>query len=416
MTLHSPNLICGRYRPLQSARISGLGMTYKGFDLAMERPVTIIAVNKAKVEALRPKIEYGFPQLRREAVAASRRAHPDILEVYEQLDDEDLFYVISEFCEYPSLASLQSVKPDYDIVNAIRIFEKIVTVIQYCGQVGVRGCAIRTNDVYVPPDGNVKIDNLFATRLRFIADLPHLGAKLARLGLSDKGPFRDMEANERLDLLLAGDLLKSLLMLAKAAGERRRGLSSRPSRERQRLSLGLMPEIDRIVQKIEPPKGLDGYASIADLAGDVRALSMKTRGESGAEPSLALKSRSPRRSFGPGETIFREGDGAGREAFIIESGTVQILKTAADGRELYLDVSKEGEIIGEMALVDHQPRMATARAIEPTRVVVVTAEQFRGSLDKTDAVARKLIDVLVQRLRYQSGEITRLKVLLRSSK
>ena len=416
MTHQPTKLICGRYRPLQNSRLSAFAMTYKGFDMVTDRPVTIVVINKAKLEASRPKLDYGFAQMRREAVAASRRAHPDILEVYEQFEDDEHFYVVSEFCEHPSLASLQFAKPQYDIVSAIRIFERIVTIFQYLGEIGICGCAIRANDVYLPSEESVKIENLFATRLRFIADLPQLGGKLARLALSAKGPFLDMEANERLDLLLAGDLLKSLLLLAKATGERRRGITSRERREHQSLPLALMPAIDQVVQKLGVAEAADGYRRISELADDIRGITQLFRGGDADETVLSLKSRSPRRSFKPGETIFREGDGASREAFIIETGVVQILKNGADGRELYLDVSKEGEIIGEMALVDNQPRMATARAIEPTRVVVVTAEQFRASLEKTDLVARKLIDVLVQRLRYQSSEITRLKVLLRSSK
>ena len=414
MADQTKQLIGGRYRPLHSSRISGFGMSYKGFDLATERPVTIVALNKAKLEASRPKIEYGLAQMRREAVAASRRSHPDILEVYEEFEDETCFYVVSEFCEHPPLAGLTTAWLDYDIVTAVRIFEKIINIIQYVGEIGICGCAIRAHDVFVPPDGTVKIDNLFATRVRFIADLPLLGQKLAGLAMTARGPFLDMGANERLDLALVGDLLKMLLSLAKASGEQRRRATARLSRERQTLSLGLMREMDRIARKLEVPMAADGYGRIAELAEDIRAANALCRGGSAGDASL--KSRGTRRSYGPGETIFREGDGGGREAFIIEEGVVQILKVGADGRELYLDLSKEGEIIGEMALVDSQPRMATARAIEPTRVVVVTAEQLHRSLEHTDPVARKLIDVLVHRLRYQSSEIARLKVLLRSSK
>lgn len=389
-------------------------MTYKGFDMATERPVTIVALNKAKVEACRPKIDYGLAQMRREAVAASRRSHPDILEVYEEFEDETCFYVVSEFCEHPLLASLTSAGPDYDIAAAVGVFEKIINIIQYVGEVGICGCAIRACDVFVPPDGNVKVDNLFATRLRFIGDLPLLGPKLAGLAMTARGPFLDIKSNEQLDLALVGDLMKILLSLARTSGERRRNITSRPSKERQSLSFELMREMERIAQKLDPSKATDGYQRMVDLAEDIRAASSLYRG--GGAGDASLKSRGTRRSYGPGETIFREGDGGGREAFIIEEGVVQIIKAGADGRELYLDLSKEGEIIGEMALVDQQPRMATARAIEPTRVVVVTAEQLHRSLDHTDPVARKLIDVLVHRLRYQSSEIARLKVLLRSSK
>lgn len=75
-----------------------------------------------------------------------------------------------------------------------------------------------------------------------------------------------------------------------------------------------------------------------------------------------------------------------------------------------------GDILGEMALIDGQPRMATAKAIEPCTVVVINGIEFRRMLDKIDKVPKRLIDVLVRRLRYQSGEITRLKAVLGISK
>jgi CRP-like cAMP-binding protein len=65
-----------------------------------------------------------------------------------------------------------------------------------------------------------------------------------------------------------------------------------------------------------------------------------------------------------------------------------------------------------MALIDNQPRMATARATEATTVAVITAEQFRRMLEKSDPISRKLIGVLTNRIRYQSSEIARLKSIL----
>ena len=61
-----------------------------------------------------------------------------------------------------------------------------------------------------------------------------------------------------------------------------------------------------------------------------------------------------------GEEIFAEGD-PGDRAYVIQEGQIEILKQSS-GRDVLLVVRETGEVIGEMALLEEAPRMATARA------------------------------------------------------
>ena len=67
-----------------------------------------------------------------------------------------------------------------------------------------------------------------------------------------------------------------------------------------------------------------------------------------------------RRNFATGEVIFSEGDDS-HEAYLILSGRVEVLK-AAPGGPLCLAVLGGGDLLGEMGLLEDQPRSATARA------------------------------------------------------
>jgi len=63
-----------------------------------------------------------------------------------------------------------------------------------------------------------------------------------------------------------------------------------------------------------------------------------------------------------------------------------------------------GEIFGEMALIDDQPRMAAARAMTDTEVVVVPQESFKKRLSwlsEEDRLISHILDALVSRLRQQ---------------
>ena len=64
-----------------------------------------------------------------------------------------------------------------------------------------------------------------------------------------------------------------------------------------------------------------------------------------------------------------------------------------------------GDILGEMSLIDNQPRMASARVIGNAKLTVITQDDLAarlGKLGSDDKVLRRLIDVFVDRLRGQA--------------
>lgn len=124
-----------------------------------------------------------------------------------------------------------------------------------------------------------------------------------------------------------------------------------------------------------------------------------------AAPRPAAASAKPaaeeaKRTFAAGETLFSEGE-AGDFAFLIVSGAVDILKRAGD-RDIVIGQVGPGNIIGEMALIDSQPRMASARATVETAVNVIPREAIKARLDrleKFDPVLRRLMGTFVDRMR-----------------
>jgi len=97
--------------------------------------------------------------------------------------------------------------------------------------------------------------------------------------------------------------------------------------------------------------------------------------------------------FKAGSTIFREGDEA-NELFVIKSGQVRIQIGNRTVTEL-----AEDNIFGEMALIDSEPRSATAVAFTDVEVVPVSEKQFLFLVSQTPYFALKVMRVLAQRLR-----------------
>jgi CRP/FNR family transcriptional regulator, cyclic AMP receptor protein len=97
--------------------------------------------------------------------------------------------------------------------------------------------------------------------------------------------------------------------------------------------------------------------------------------------------------FKAGSVIFREGDEA-RELFVIKSGQVRIQIGNKTVTELGAD-----SIFGEMALIDNEPRSATAIAVTDAELVPVSEKQFLFLVSQTPYFALKVMRVLAQRLR-----------------
>lgn len=89
-----------------------------------------------------------------------------------------------------------------------------------------------------------------------------------------------------------------------------------------------------------------------------------------------------------------EQDSTGREAFIILDGTAEVRR---NGRKVA--TLGAGDVVGEMALLDHGPRTATVKAETDLSVLVIGAREFAGIIDEVPPIAHKLLKALASRVR-----------------
>ena len=98
-----------------------------------------------------------------------------------------------------------------------------------------------------------------------------------------------------------------------------------------------------------------------------------------------------------GEIIFREGDGAD-DCFLIKDGRVAVIMGNLDAPMAVLHRGP-GEIIGEMALLENQPRSASIIALEDVRMVRIERENFEKLLKIDPDITKNLLSTLSYRLR-----------------
>lgn len=99
-----------------------------------------------------------------------------------------------------------------------------------------------------------------------------------------------------------------------------------------------------------------------------------------------------------GQHVFREHE-SGDAAFVVLDGKIAIYRAAEQGEQVLATLGK-GAMFGEMALIDNQARMASAKAIEgQAMVLVVTRDAFKKRMDMLDPFTRGLIKILSENIR-----------------
>jgi hypothetical protein len=111
-----------------------------------------------------------------------------------------------------------------------------------------------------------------------------------------------------------------------------------------------------------------------------------------------------------GETVF-EKDELGDCMYLVFDGEVRV----HDG-ERTLNHLGPGEVFGEMALLDPQPRMASVTAVGDTLLLRLSQEPLYELMDERTEVARGIIRVLCRRLRDRVKDLDRLGQLLDAQK
>jgi len=100
-----------------------------------------------------------------------------------------------------------------------------------------------------------------------------------------------------------------------------------------------------------------------------------------------------------GETLFAQGD-VGDALYFVDGGAVEISVLSSDGRKFSLNVMRQGDVFGEIALLDGSPRTATAIAFEPCILRCVRRDDLLAQLKHRSDLAFDFIQLLCGRLRW----------------
>lgn len=104
------------------------------------------------------------------------------------------------------------------------------------------------------------------------------------------------------------------------------------------------------------------------------------------------------RSYEKEEYVFYKDD-PGDRVYLIENGIVKIINYSECGKELVFSVLHDGDIFGEMSVLDQKPRSACALAVSKIKVYELEGKTFINHLKQNPALLLDMIRILSERLR-----------------
>lgn len=120
--------------------------------------------------------------------------------------------------------------------------------------------------------------------------------------------------------------------------------------------------------------------------------------QTGGVPTLRLKK---------GQYLFKEGENAGA-MYLLKTGNIRIFKKKGDS-DIEIETIRSGQILGELAFLDGNPRSASGEALTDCELVEISGPNFQGVLDKIPEWLKILMRTLVTRLRVASTRIRQLE-------
>lgn len=107
----------------------------------------------------------------------------------------------------------------------------------------------------------------------------------------------------------------------------------------------------------------------------------------------------------PAKTVFIEQGTFFETAFLILDGSVNVYRIDENGDEIGICILGSGDIVGEMSLIDHEPRSAFVKTLTETTVLTLSQTDFANILQKHPTIAIHLLSSLSKRLRITNQHL-----------
>jgi serine/threonine protein kinase len=262
----------GKYEIKRPLGRGAMGTVYEGWDPIIARRVAIKTVRLPDNDD--PETEEALARFRREAQAAGRLTHPNIVGVFDYGETNDLAYIVMEFVDGPTLKTLLDKQERFALADAVRVMEDVLAGLQFSHERGVVHRDIKPANVMLTSSGQAKIADFGIARIES-SSMTQAGTLLGTPAYMSPEQFMGQVVDARSDIYSSGVLLYQLL-----TGERpfegglsaimHKALNTEPPAPSQ-LSVTAPPSFDPVVRHAMAKRPQDRFASAKAFAEAIRA-------------------------------------------------------------------------------------------------------------------------------------------------
>ena len=198
----------GKYEIRRELGRGAMGVVYEGFDPMIKR---IVALKTIRADQLvGEQAETMIARFRREAQAAGRLSHPNIVSIYEIGEDEGVWYIAMEFVRGRELKNYFEGNERFTTADIVRVMTKILDALGYSHRLGVIHRDIKPANVILLEDGGVKVADFGIAHIES-SNMTQAGTVLGTPSYMSPEQIMGLPVDGRSDLFSAGVILYQFL-------------------------------------------------------------------------------------------------------------------------------------------------------------------------------------------------------------
>ncbi len=198
----------GKYEIRSELGRGAMGIVYEGFDPFIERTVAIKTIQKSLIQQSDdPEV---LSRFRREAQAAGRLSHPNIVAVHEYGEDGDVAFIAMEFIKGKELKGYFDRGERFVLADSVRIMVQLLDALSYSHERGVVHRDIKPSNIVITHDNKIKVVDFGIAKIES-SDLTQVGTVLGTPTYMSPEQFMGLAADPRSDLYSAGVVLYQFL-------------------------------------------------------------------------------------------------------------------------------------------------------------------------------------------------------------
>ncbi len=262
----------GKYQLLQILGKGAMGTVYEGFDPIIARRLAIKTVKLPDADDLEAQEE--LARFKREAQAAGRLSHPNIVGVFDYGETPEIAFIVMEFVDGTTLKHVVDKKERFELAEVVRLMDGVLTGLQYSHDRGVVHRDIKPANIMLTKAGEVKIADFGIARIES-SSMTQAGTMLGTPSYMSPEQFMGQTVDARTDIYSSGVMLYQLLTGEKPfegglTAIMHKVLNTEPPPP-SALSVTVPHSFDLVVQRSMAKRPEDRYPSASAFAAALKA-------------------------------------------------------------------------------------------------------------------------------------------------